>query len=90
MSAAEGKVAALNARVSESYHGPATPECLQKPMNARSAWPAARWTFRLRRPILYAFTHALNNMHRKPVFNLGFGPFVFAPVRDLLLNPLAA
>jgi len=25
-----------------------------------------------------------------PVFNLGFGPFVFAPVRDLLLNPLAA
>ena len=39
----------------------------------------------LRRPILYAFTHALNNMHCKPVFNLGFGPVVFAPVRDLLL-----
>ena len=45
---------------------------------------------RLGSPILHFFLHALNNMHRKPVFNLGFGPFVFEPARVTLRDPLIA
>ena len=92
MSATEGKVAAVSAQGLETCPGPlrryqstvrGDTDRGSSAIFTRGVQTATGWTIRLRSPILYAFTHALNNMHRKPVFNLGFGPFVFGPTLAL-------